>query len=59
MEIQIKKGFDAIQTETVLHLLSQTVWAFGKQFIFDEYIKAGHLKTEIIAFVFVRPSLLP
>ena len=54
MEIQIKKGFDAIQTETVLHLLSQTVWAFGKQFIFDEYIKAGHLKTEIIAFVFVR-----
>ena len=25
-----------------------------KQFIFDEYIKAGHLKTEIIAFVFVR-----
>ena len=31
MEIQIKKGFDAIQTETVLHLLSQTVWACGRK----------------------------
>ncbi len=32
----------------------QSVKGFGKQFIFDEYIKAGHLKTIIIAFVFVR-----
>ena len=31
---------------------------FGKQFIFDEYIKAGHLKTVIIAFVFVRREKL-
>lgn len=26
MEIHIKKGLDALQTETVLRLLSQTVW---------------------------------
>ncbi|EJW89139.1 hypothetical protein EVA_22754, partial [gut metagenome] len=32
----------------------QSVKGFGKQFIFDEYIKAGHLKTEIIAFR-IRP----
>lgn len=35
-------------------VFGQSVKGFGKQFIFDEYIKAGHLKTEIIAFVFVR-----
>ena len=35
-------------------LSGKAVKGFGKQFIFDEYIKAGHLKTEIIAFVFVR-----
>ena len=40
--------------DNVAFPFGQSVKGFGKQFIFDEYIKAGHLKTEIIAFVFVR-----
>ena len=31
MEIHIKKGLDALQTETVLRLLSQTVWACNRK----------------------------
>ena len=31
MEIQIKKGLDSLQTETVLRLLSQTVWACSRR----------------------------
>ena len=31
MEIQIKKGIDSLQTETVLRLLSQTVWACSRR----------------------------
>ena len=42
------------QKDNVAFPFGQSVKGFGKQFIFDEYIKAGHLKTEIIAFVFVR-----
>ena len=31
MEIHIKKGLEALQTETVLRLLSQTVWACNRK----------------------------
>ena len=42
------------QENNIAFSFRQSGKGFGKQFIFDEYIKAGHLKTEIIAFVFVR-----
>ena len=42
------------QENNIAFPFGQSVKGFGKQFIFDEYIKAGHLKTEIIAFVFLR-----
>ena len=46
------------QKDNVAFPFGQSVKGFGKQFIFDEYIKAGHLKTIIIAFVFVRREKL-
>ena len=47
-------GYTKEIKDNVAFPFGQSVKGFGKQFIFDEYIKAGHLKTEIIAFVFVR-----
>ena len=38
------------QENNIAFPFGQSVKGFGKQFIFDEYIKAGHLKTVIIAF---------
>ena len=46
------------QENNIAFSFGQSVKDFGKQFIFDEYIKAGHLKTIIIAFVFVRREKL-
>ena len=46
------------QENNIAFPFGQSVKGFGKQFIFDEYIKAGHLKTVIIAFVFVRREKL-
>ena len=40
MEIHIKKGLDALQTETVLRLLSQTVWACNRIISICIYYKA-------------------
>jgi hypothetical protein len=37
------------QKDNVAFPFGQSVKGFGKQFIFDEYIKAGHLKTESFA----------
>ncbi len=41
MEIHIKKGLDALQTETVLRLLSQTVWACNRIISICIYYKAN------------------
>ena len=42
------------QKDKVAFPFGQSVKGLGKQCIFDEYIKAGHLKAEMIAFVIVR-----
>ena len=43
MEIHIKKGLDALQTETVFRLLSQTVWACNSNH-FYLYLLQGNSK---------------
>ena len=59
MKVEVQSPYNRIsishnRKDNVAFPFGQSVKGFGKQFIFDEYIKAGHLKTEIIAFVFVR-----